>query len=328
MAVPVLLVSHPDCARHDTGPEHLETALRLSALRAALNADAMLLGAVREVAGAPAAEADLLRVHSRRHVQKVRQAARAARRQGLVWLEADTPVSQGSWDAALAAAGCAAQAAELVVSGAATRAFALVRPPGHHAFRDRAMGFCLFNNAAVAVRRLQAEGRVGRVLVVDCDAHHGNGTQELFYGDPSVYALSLHFSPGYPDSGAPDERGAGVGLGTTRNVPLPHGTGGTAYLARFAEALAAVRDEFEPELVVLALGLDVLAGDPEGHLLLEPIDLHRLVSDLLRAMPSSARGRLVTLLEGGYAVERIGPGFAQVLRAMAELPPADGAGPT
>jgi acetoin utilization deacetylase AcuC-like enzyme len=327
VAAPVLLVTHPDCGRHETGPEHLESALRLAALRAALQADGALCSAVREVQGAPALEEDLLRVHSRGLVDEVRRAALAARRQGLVWLEADTPVSEGSWDAALAAAGCVADAAELVLAGAADRAFALVRPPGHHATRDRAMGFCLFNNAAVAVRRLQAAGRARRVLIVDCDAHHGNGTQDLFYGDASVYTLSLHFSPGYPDSGAPEERGTGAGLGTTRNVPLPHGTRGADYLARFAEALDAVREEFEPELVVLSLGFDVLAGDPEGHLMLEAVDLHRLVSVLLGAMPDSARGRLVVVLEGGYSVERIGSGFVQVLRAMADLPPASGAGP-
>lgn len=326
MPVPVLLSTHPACARHDPGPEHPESAARLKALRAALAADAELGRSVVEERAAPAAEEDLLRVHTAAHVAQVREAAEAAARTGRpAWIEDDTPVSAGSWEAALAAAGCAVAAAERVMDGAVRRAFALARPPGHHATAEHAMGFCLFGNAAVAARHLVATGRARRVLVVDTDAHHGNGTQDIFYEDPSVYVLSLHLSPEYPGTGAAGERGAGPGLGTTRNVPLPHGADGALYRARLAAALDAALGEFAPDLVLLSLGLDVLAGDPEGGFALGPGDVHGLVSDLVARLPASAGGRLAAVLEGGYALDRIGAGFAAALRALAELPAAPGA---
>ncbi|GEJ56014.1 histone deacetylase family protein [Anaeromyxobacter diazotrophicus] len=323
MPEPVLITSNPACIRHDTGPEHPESAARLLALEAALAADRELSGTVVEERAAPASEQDLLRVHGAAHVERVRSAAaEAARTGGRVWLEEDTPVSAGSWEAALAAAGCAIAAAERVADGRPRRAFALARPPGHHASADRAMGFCLFDNAAVAARRLVASGRVRRVLVADADAHHGNGTQDIFYEDPSVYFLSLHLSPDYPWTGAAGERGAGAGLGKTRNIPLPRGADGGAYRARWAAALDEALAEFSPELVILSLGLDVLAGDPEGGFALVPRDLHGLVTDLLDRLPPQARGRVVTVLEGGYALDRIGAGFVEALRALAGLPPS------
>ena len=241
-----------------------------------------------------------------------------------VWLDEDTAVSGGSWDAALAAAGCATSAADAVIAGQATSAFALARPPGHHASADRAMGFCLFNNVAVAVRRAQALGTAERVLVVDWDAHHGNGTQDVFYDDPSVYVLSLHLGAHYPHSGGAAERGAGRGFGTTRNVPLPPGTSGSEYRARFLEALDDALASFTPDLVCASVGLDALDGDPEGGLRLEPVDLHRLTADLLERLPDRAGRRFVGVLEGGYALDRIGRGLVQVLRALAGLP-GDGA---
>ena len=184
------------------------------------------------------------------------------------------------------------------------------------------MGFCLFNNAAVAVRRLQAAGRGrARVLVIDVDAHHANGTQDIFYEDGSVYLLSFHLSPEFPGTGDAADQGSGDGAATTHNVPLAHGTGAAEYRARWAEALDAAFATFIPELVVLSMGFDVLAGDPEGGLLLEPRDLHELVTDLLWRLPSATGGRVVAVLEGGYALERIGDGFVEVMRALAELAP-------
>lgn len=327
MPEPVLITSNPACLRHDTGPEHPESPARLEALEAALAADPELPGAVVEELAAPATEQDLLRVHGSAHVGRVRSASQEAARTGrLVWLEDDTPVSAGSWEAALAAAGCAIAAAERVAEGRTRRAFALARPPGHHASADRAMGFCLFDNAAVAARRLVASGRVQRVLVADADAHHCNGTQDIFYEDPNVYVLSLHLSPDYPGTGAAGERGAGDGFGRTRNVPLPHGVDGRAYRERWAAALDETFAEFSPELVILSLGFDVLAGDPEGGFALVPRDVHGLVTDLLARLPPAMGGRLVTVLEGGYALDRIGAGFVDALRALAELSPAQRGG--
>ena len=314
----VPLVTHPACARHDPGPDHAEAPSRLVALERAVRADPELWAALSEVEGVPASEADLLRVHTPGYVARVRAAAEQAAREGdRVSLEADTVVGAASFEAALAAAGCAVGAAERALDGSA--AFALSRPPGHHAMPDRAMGFCLFNNVAVAVRRLQAEGRVRDVLVVDWDAHHGNGTQEIFYKDPSVYLISLHLGRDYPGTGNPAQRGAGPGRGLTRNVPLPHGTGAAEYRRRYCRALDAALAAFSPELVVVSAGFDLLSGDPEGGFLLEPRDLHALTTDLLERLPARTRG-VAAVLEGGYALERIGAGLVEVLRALAGLP--------
>jgi acetoin utilization deacetylase AcuC-like enzyme len=322
----VTLTANPACALHDPGPGHADVPGRLEALTAAVRGDAALLATVDERFAPPATEEDLLRVHSAAHVAAVREAAARAEREGaLVWLDEDTAVSAGSWRAALAAAGCANRALEAVLDAPSTgtaAAFALSRPPGHHATRDRAMGFCLFNNVAVAIRRLQALGRVRRVLVVDWDAHHANGTQEIFYEDPDVYVLSLHLHPHYPGTGHAVERGAGRGVGATGNVPLAAGTGAPEYRRAFLHALDEALSRLTPELVVISAGFDCLLGDPEGGLLLQPADLHRLAADLMERVDAAARGRLVGVLEGGYAVDRIGAGLVNLLRAFARLPPA------
>lgn len=215
----VALLLHPDCGRHDTGWGHPEHQGRLRAVVEALERDTpALLDAVLHVEPPHASEEALHRVHDPAYVSAVCAASeRAAAEQTLVPLDADTIVSPASWHAALAAAGAAIHGAQMVASGAATSAFALGRPPGHHALPDRAMGFCLFNNVAIAARAQQAEHGVERVLVVDWDVHHGNGTQDVFYDDPSVYYLSLHQSPWYPGTGGSGERGAGQGRGTTRD---------------------------------------------------------------------------------------------------------------
>jgi acetoin utilization deacetylase AcuC-like enzyme len=319
----LILLSSPACDLHATPDAHAETPRRLPALRAALDADLPLRAALEERQPARATEADLLRVHTPRLLDQVRAAADEAGRTGaVVWVDADTAVSSGSYQAALAAAGCAIAAVEAAAAGPVPRTFSLARPPGHHATPDRAMGFCLFNNVAVAVRRAQADQLVERVLVVDWDAHHGNGTQDAFYRDPTVAVLSLHLGEEYPGTGRRGERGAGPGRGSTHNIPLPRGTGAAEYRRRHREALDRMLGRFSPDLVVISAGLDLLDGDPEGGLALEPLDLHGLASDLLARLPESARGRVAAVLEGGYALERIGPGLVQLLRGLAGLPPA------
>jgi len=323
MASPTALVTHPACNRHDTGRNHPEGQDRLPAMLEAVRADAELGTALVERLARPATEEDLLRVHTPDHVARVREAAEEARRRGgRVSLDADTAVSPASWEAALAAAGCAITAAEVTVQGPTATAFALARPPGHHASASRAMGFCLFNNVAVAIRRMQAEKLADQVLVVDWDVHHGNGTQEIFYEDPSVYVLSLHLSPHYPGTGASIERGAGAGRGTTLNVPLRRGTDAVEYRRSYLEALESALAAFAPDLVVVSAGFDCLAGDPLGGFLLEPQDLHRLTADLLERIRARTT-RVAASLEGGYVPERIGSGLVNVLRAFAGLPPRE-----
>jgi len=316
-------VLHPACALHDTGWKHPEHQGRLPAIVNAIYQDTpALLHAVLQREAEPASIAALLRVHTPEHVARIEAAAAQAEREGAaVFLDGDTVVSPASWEAARAAAGCAMTAADLVLGGEARTAFALSRPPGHHATADRAMGFCLFNNVAVAARHAQAEWGVERVLIVDWDVHHGNGTQDIFYGDPSVYLLSLHLGDHYPGTGAADERGAGAGIGTTRNVPLPHGLPAAEYRRIFAQQLEAALAEFEPDLVFISAGFDCLAGDPLGGLLLEPADLYAMTRLVVERTRPSADGRVVAVLEGGYAPARLGAGVVRVLRALAGLPP-------
>ena len=320
---PTALVLHPACALHDTGWKHPEHQGRLPAIVNAIYRDMPALhDAVLQREAELASTTALLRVHTPEHVERIEAAAARAEREGAaVFLDGDTVVSPASWEAARAAAGCAMTAADLVLGGEARTAFALSRPPGHHATADRAMGFCLFNNVAVAARHAQAEWGVERVLIVDWDVHHGNGTQDIFYGDPSVYVLSLHLGDHYPGTGAADERGAGAGIGTTRNVPLPHGLPAAEYRRIFAQQLEAALAEFEPGLVFISAGFDCLAGDPLGGLLLEPADLHAMTRLVIERTRPSAGGRVVAVLEGGYVPARLGAGVVCVLRALAGLPP-------
>lgn len=325
MAAPTSLVMHPDCALHDTGWGHPEHQGRLPAIVQALYRDTpALLTVMLQEEAEPATVEDLRRVHTEAHVERIRAAVEeAAGAGGHIAIEPDTVVSAASWDAAVAAAGCAITATRLVLDGTAETAFAAARPPGHHATPSRAMGFCLFNNVAIAARWAQRSHGIRKILIVDFDIHHGNGTQDVFYDDPDVYYLSLHASPHYPGTGAAEERGAGDGRGTTRNVPLPMGTSATTYRKAFEGALAATLAEFAPELVLVSAGFDILAGDPLGGFGVEPIDIHGLTTTLLDATRASAQGRVVTILEGGYVPKRVGEGVVQMVRALAGLPPKD-----
>lgn len=274
--------------------------------------------------GAEAVTEALLRVHAASHVERVREAVeRAGEEDDRVALDADTMVSAASWDAASGSVEAALAAVEAVAGGRYRNAFVAQRPPGHHATPRRAMGFCLFNGAAVAARHLQARGLAERILVLDWDVHHGNGTQDAFYEDPTVFYLSLHQSPWYPGTGAAEERGEGKGKGTTLNVPLEAGTPPETYRRRFDGALEEAVSAFSPDFIVVSAGFDVLAGDPLGGQLLEPPDLHGLTLRVRESAEEACGGRLVTLLEGGYVPERLGAGAVAVIRAMAGIDDAE-----
>lgn len=319
--MPAALVVHGDCARHDSGWGHPEHQGRLPAIVKALHDDTpALIDRLLQREAAPAGRGALLRVHTPGHIDQVARIAAEAERVGAtIVVCGDTGISGASLDAALGAAGCAIDAVSTVMKGAAGTAFALTRPPGHHASRDRIMGFCLFNNVAVAARAAQADWGLERVLIVDWDVHHGNGTQDIFYGDPGVYYLSMHQSPWYPGTGAPEETGAGAGLGATRNVPLAAGTSRQATRTAFTNALDETLAAFTPELILVSAGFDCLAGDPLGGLMLEPEDLHAMTVELLDRARAICGGRLVLVLEGGYAPARLAAGVLAVVRAMAGL---------
>jgi acetoin utilization deacetylase AcuC-like enzyme len=315
----VALVSHPACALHDTGWSHPEHQGRLPAITRGIYQETPdLLDRWLQVEAEPASEDDVLRVHTEAHRERVRAAVAAAERAGEpTAMTADTVVSAASWDAALAAVGVTLEGVRLIVDGEAATAFALTRPPGHHATPDRAMGFCLFNNVAIAARWAQEARGLERVMIVDWDVHHGNGTQDAFYDDPSVFYLSFHLSGHYPGTGREDQRGRGAGEGTTRNVPFPHQVERAHYREVYEEVVKETVEAFAPELVLVSAGFDCLAGDPLGGLLLEPADLYGMTR-LLVEEAGPAHGPMVAL-EGGYVPDRAGDGAAQVVRALAGL---------
>jgi acetoin utilization deacetylase AcuC-like enzyme len=320
--LPTALVLHADCGRHDTGWGHPEHQGRLPAVVKALERQTPeFLDRVLQVEGRHATTAELLRVHRPELLERVLAAVQEAQRvAGVVTVEADTVVSDASWDAALAAAGCAILAGDLVLSGQARTALSLSRPPGHHATPDHAMGFCLFNSTAAAPRAAQAGHGVERVLIIDWDVHHGNGTQDIFYDDPNVFFLSLHLENHYPGTGAADERGTGAGAGTTLNVPVPAGTSRADYRDRFATAVDTAFRASRPQLVIVSAGYDCLAGDPLGGLLLEPADMHAMTGLVMDQAAAADAAGVVVLLEGGYVPKRVGEAVVETLRAMADLP--------
>ena len=313
------LVLHEDCSLHDTGWRHPEHQGRLPAIVHALYKETPALqDLVLQREGVPVSESELLRVHASAHVERLKQAnARAEADNQIVALDHETLMSPPSWRALLAAAGCVITTCEAVLNGEAQNGFALARPPGHHATASVPMGFCLINNVAIAARWLIARG-MERVLIIDWDVHHGNGTQDIFYADPAVYYLSLHQSPWYPGTGHQVERGGDGAHGTNRNVPLLAGTTGAEFVAVFKRELAATLFEFTPDFVLVSAGFDCLHGDPLGQLLVEPADLHTITSHLMSVLP---HGRIVHTLEGGYNPPLTGAGVVAVVRALAGLPP-------
>ncbi|QDU56754.1 histone deacetylase family protein [Aeoliella mucimassa] len=293
-----LLYYNPQFQEHQTGNTHPENPGRLLPIVRHMNFVA--LGPhCRRPSWEPATIAQLAQVHDRSHIAMVREFAS----KGGGWIEQDTYVSDRSADVAMLAAGAACDAVQRVVAGEDHQAFCLIRPPGHHALPNGAMGFCLFNNVATAARMATRQLDIERVLVIDWDVHHGNGTQDIFWDDPQVGFLSIHRWPFYPGTGAADETGKGDGLGTTLNVPLELGTSRTDYIDHFTKALETLAERMRPQLVIISAGFDAHHLDPVGALGLETEDYQTLTRAVLKVAETHADGRLVSVLEGGYNPE-------------------------
>ena len=294
------LMYHPDCQLHDTGPGHPERPQRLQSIVNGL-ADQGLLTETDFVEPAPANDTSLLRVHDVDHVKRVRMASQ----QAPATLDADTVVSSHTWHAALLAAGAMTQAVDQVMAETWDRAFVCCRPPGHHAERDRAMGFCLFNNVALAAAHLRATHGLDRVAIVDWDVHHGNGTQHIFEDDPSVFYTSLHQYPHYPGTGARDERGRGDGEGATLNCPMPMNSGDADWLKRMEAEILPALESFRPQFILVSAGFDAHVDDPLSATKVTEEGFASMTERMVELAGRVADGRLVSVLEGGYHLEAL-----------------------
>ncbi len=307
-----LLYANPLFQEHRTGA-HPETERRLGAIDAALS-DSGLAGRCGRGIIEAAAAATLTNVHASAVADKAAQVAA----KGGGYLDPDTVVSARSYDVALAAAGSAAAAVRRVVAGDDKSALCLVRPPGHHATRAQSMGFCLFNNVAYAAKVAQDELGLDRILIVDWDVHHGNGTQDIFYDDPSVVFFSIHRHPFYPGTGRETETGSGDGLGATINVPVAFGTPRERYMDLFRAGLDRAVAKSKPQLILISAGFDAHAADPIGGLGLTTDDFATMTRAVQDAADVHAGGRIVSCLEGGYDLPALGGSVAAHLRTLLE----------
>lgn len=298
----VALIHSDNYLRHETG-DHPERKERYLAVLGGLKQDHDLWSGLIHLEPRAASDEEILRCHSERALARVLSTCQFES----CALDQDTVASRDSAEIARLAAGGALRAVDAVARGEAGSAFVACRPPGHHATVSQAMGFCLFNNVALAARYAQAVyPEIRRVLVVDFDVHHGNGTQDIFYDDPSVYYFSLHQYPWYPGTGKASERGAREGEGYTLNIPLAAATPAADYLRAFEAGLEQVLKSFTPDLIIVSAGFDGHIADPLGHLLLTDGDYARLTSRLKEAAVSCAGGRIVSCLEGGYNLRTLG----------------------
>jgi acetoin utilization deacetylase AcuC-like enzyme len=305
-------ITHPVFKEHQNGAGHPERPERLDAINEKLQAQSWQNKLLRPPFET-ATEATLALCHPREHVTRIRDMA--ARGGGMI--DGDTFTSPRSYEAAALAVGAACAAVDAVMKKQVDNAFCAFRPPGHHAETARAMGFCLFNNIAIAARHAQKTHGLERVAIVDWDVHHGNGTQEIFYADPSVFFASVHEWGIYPGTGRADEKGSGKGVGTTANYPLRAGLGGTEY-EEVWNKIGQQIEPFHPQLILVSAGFDAHARDPLAHMKLESTDFATLMRQTLEWAKQWCDGRVICLLEGGYHLTGLSESAVAVIDVLQE----------
>ncbi len=308
MTPPLAFISHSDVGRHDNGWNHPEHVGRLRAITRALRYAPELFMTLDHVEGRHATPEELALAHEPAYIARVRDVSAV----GGGRFDADTVASAGSWDAATAGAGCVLEGVDRALDGRDPRSFSAVRPPGHHALRAQAMGFCFFGNVAVAAHYARSKG-ARRVLIVDWDVHHGNGTQALVQDEPDIRFISMHQWPWYPGSGAAEDRGP---HGSVWNVPMPAGLPPGRYVDALMGAVDAASSGWTPDLVLISAGFDSMAGDPLGGFTLEAAHIAELTRALVARAGRWCGGRVVSALEGGYAPERLAEGVIAHLEAL------------
>lgn len=300
------------CAEHDPGVGHPESPERYKYLLRALEAGGWP-GKLTAVAGRDATDDELHLVHTQAYIETVRRdVARGATNLST----GDTALSPRTLVSAIRGAGCTLAAVDAVFQKRVNRAFAAVRPPGHHATPFRGMGFCVYNNVAIAARHAQKRYGVERVVILDWDVHHGNGTQDTFYADGSVFFFSTHQWPWYPGTGTANETGVGAGAGSTLNCPLPAGSGHSEILGAFRKKLVPAMKEFRPDFVLISAGFDSRKDDPLGRFHLKDADFQELTSIAMEIAERTAGGRLVSVLEGGYNPQGLASAVMAHLEAL------------
>lgn len=314
------LIYDPIFLEHITPPDHPERPQRVEMAMAVLEALHWLErdGLVRLTPRSATVD-ELATIHERAYIQEVQEASQQAGATGerhSSFFATDTYVSARSYEAACKAAGAALTAIDAMMKDEIANAYCLVRPPGHHALPEAAMGFCLFNNVAIAARYALDVYGLERVMIVDYDVHHGNGTQEVFYEDPRVLYFSIHQAPFYPGTGLSDERGKGAGLGTTINVPLPAKAGFDTYEAVFRQVLAPAADRFQPQLMLVSAGFDAHWDDPIGEMYLSTAGFAQLTQVLIEQAKTLCAGRLILVQEGGYSLDVMGACVATCINLL------------
>lgn len=304
-------IYHPDFLKHDTGADHPERFERLVAIRDHV-AEQEFFAQLHKLTPEAADVSAISAVHSAEHIKRIETTSGP----GLHYLDSDTLVCEHSYRVALLAAGALLRACDTVVFGGSEHAFCAVRPPGHHAEPDRAMGFCLFNNIAVAARYLQNHHGMDKICIIDWDVHHGNGTQAAFYDDPSVLFISLHQHPLYPGTGLADETGSGPGLGFTKNFPLSPGQGDEQYVHHFQGEIADRVLAFNPDCILISAGFDAHVRDPLAGMQLTESGFAEMTRIVKTLATECCNGRLIATLEGGYDLEGLKKSVAEHLKVL------------